>query len=174
MRAVEEHKESSPSSVRVAVLTVSDTRTEETDESGRALREMLRAAGHTVASHAIVPDDPNAVQQELLRLLRSAVAQVVITTGGTGISARDSTYEAVTAILEKKLDGFGELFRWLSYQQIGSAAMLSRAVAGTALGGVIIALPGSVDAVRLAMEKLVLPELGHMAKLGARARVGPA
>ena len=169
MGAVEEHHRASSPSVRVAVITVSDTRTLEDDESGKAVRELLRAAGHSVPAHAIVRDEPLPVRDEVRRLLVNGIAQVVVTTGGTGISARDSTYEALSMLIEKRLDGFGELFRALSYESIGPAAMMSRAVAGTCLGGMVVALPGSLDAVRLACEKLLVPELGHMAKLAARA-----
>jgi molybdenum cofactor biosynthesis protein B len=146
----------------VFVLTVSDTRTEATDEGGRLCRELVTAAGHVVSGSAIVPDEPSQVQAHLGRLADEESTDVVITTGGTGISRRDSTYEAVSGLLEKRLDGFGELFRMLSYQEIGAAAMLSRAVAGLYQGLVIFALPGSPGAVKLALEKLIVPELGHL------------
>lgn len=157
-----QHKAHAPRHVRVFVLTVSDTRTEADDEGGRLGRELVAAAGHSIAGHAIVRDEPTLVREQLVRLAGEAAADVVITTGGTGISRRDSTYEAVSALLEKRLDGFGELFRMLSYQEIGPAAMLSRAVAGLYQGLVIFALPGSPSAVRLALEKLIVPELGHL------------
>jgi molybdenum cofactor biosynthesis protein B len=163
----QEHKAAAPSAVAVAVLTVSDTRTEATDTSGRAIRELVAGAGHRVAATAIVRDDPAAVTAFIEGQLRGD-AQVVITTGGTGITTRDSTFEAVDALLEKRLDGFGELFRMLSYQDIGPAAMLSRATAGLARGKVVIALPGSEAAVRLAMTKLVIPELGHLVQQAAK------
>ena len=156
------HKAHAPRTVRVFILTVSDTRTEEDDEGGRLCRELIAAAGHVVAGHAIVADEPGQVQAHLGRLADEESADVVITTGGTGISRRDSTYEAVSGLLEKRLDGFGELFRMLSYQDIGAAAMLSRAVAGLYQGLVIFALPGSPGAVKLALEKLIVPELGHL------------
>lgn len=156
----------------MAVITVSDTRTAETDEGGRILRQGFEAAGHEVASYGIVEDEPALVSARVRELLVGRTAEIVVTTGGTGISARDSTYEAVEGMIEKRLDGFGELFRALSFRQIGPAAMLSRAVAGTALGGMVVALPGSPDAVRLALDELLLPELGHMAKLAARAGQG--
>ncbi|GAB4215994.1 MAG: hypothetical protein OHK0013_42060 [Sandaracinaceae bacterium] len=170
MRPVEQHRhEGKKAPVRVAVVTVSDSRTRETDVSGALAESLLRDAGHDVFAREIVRDDPAEVTAAVLRLLRSdPPAQVVITNGGTGIAARDSTFEAVGALLEKRLDGFGELFRALSYPDVGAAAMMSRAIAGTAAGGVIVALPGSPDAVRLALEKLVIPELGHLAKLAAR------
>ena len=157
-----EHKQQAPASVRCFILTVSDTRTAATDTSGRAIADLLTAAGHEVTGRAIVLDDAALVRSTIERQLARAEVQVVISTGGTGISSRDTTYEAVDALLEKRLDGFGELFRMLSFQQIGSAAMLTRATAGLAAGRIIIALPGSEAAVRLAMEKLLLPELGHL------------
>ena len=157
-----QHKAHAPRSVRVFVLTVSDTRTEADDVGGKLGRELLTAAGHTISGHAIVRDEPALVRQELERLAAQAATDVVVTTGGTGVSRRDNTYEAVSALLEKRLDGFGELFRMLSYQEIGSAAMLSRAVAGLYKGLFIFTLPGSPSAVRLALEKLIVPELGHL------------
>ncbi len=157
-----EHKRHAPRSVRCFVLTVSDTRTEETDTSGRAIADLLTAAGHEVAGRSIVKDDPELVKSAIVRQLATPGLQVVISTGGTGISSRDSTFEAVDALLEKRLDGFGELFRMLSYEQIGAAAMMTRATAGLAAGRIVVALPGSEAAVRLAMEKLLLPELGHL------------
>src|SRR5262249_18736960 len=160
--ATDEHKARAPRSVTCFIVTVSDTRTDETDTSGRAIAELLTAAGHTVAGRVIVRDDAELVRDTVVRQLASANINAIITTGGTGIPARDTTYEAVTAMLQKRLDGFGELFRMLSYQQIGSAAMMSRACAGLVAGRILIALPGSEAAVRLAMEKLVNPELGHM------------
>lgn len=157
-----EHKAAAPASVRCYVLTVSDTRTNATDSSGRAIADLLIAAGHTIAGRSIVRDDPALVRATVERQLANAGVQAVITTGGTGISSRDSTFEAVDALLEKRLDGFGELFRMLSFQDIGSAAMMSRATAGLAAGKIIVSLPGSEAAVRLAMERLLLPEIGHL------------
>ena len=144
------------------MLTVSDTRTADTDTSGRAIRELLAAAGHEATGSAIVKDEPADVVRAVSDRLADPAVQVIITTGGTGLTSRDSTYEAIAGLLEKRLDGFGELFRMLSYQDIGPAAMLSRAVAGTARGKIIAALPGSEAAVRLAMQKLLIPELGHL------------
>jgi molybdenum cofactor biosynthesis protein B len=146
------------------VLTVSDTRTEATDSSGRAIAELLTAAGHVVVGRAIVKDEPADVARVVSDQLASADVQAIITTGGTGLTSRDSTYEAIDSLIEKRLDGFGELFRMLSYHDIGPAAMLSRAVAGTARGKFIAALPGSEGAVRLAVSKLLVPELGHIAQ----------
>ena len=162
MQTSVEHKGIGPRSVRCFVLTVSDTRTDDTDTSGRAIAAMLTDAGHTVVSRAIVKDDAAQVKSAIERQIASGTVDVVISTGGTGISPRDTTFEAVDSLLEKRLDGFGELFRMLSYQQIGSSAMMSRATAGLSAGRVVIALPGSEGAVRLAMEKLVIPELGHL------------
>jgi len=146
------------------VLTVSDTRTEATDASGTAIAVLLTAAGHEVAGRAIVKDEPADVARVVSDQLASADVQAIITTGGTGLTSRDSTYEAIEGLIDKRLDGFGELFRMLSYHDIGPAAMLSRAVAGTARGKLIAALPGSEGAVRLAMTKLLIPELGHIAQ----------
>lgn len=162
-----EHKAAAPAAVHVAILTVSDTRTEATDTSGRAIRTLLEEAGHHVTTSAIVPDDPDAVTAFVLDQL-DTTAQAVITTGGTGITSRDSTYEAIDALLEKRLDGFGELFRMLSYHDIGPAAMMSRACAGLARGKVVIALPGSEGAVRLAMTTLVIPELRHLVQQASK------
>jgi len=163
-----EHKASAPASVGCYVLTVSDTRTEATDTGGRAAVDLLVAAGHRVAGRTIVKDDADQVRDTIGRQLANPDVQVIITTGGTGISSRDTTYEAVCGLLWKKLDGFGELFRVLSYEQIGAAAMLSRAVAGTIAGRVVVSLPGSEAAVRLALEKLVIPELGHLVREASR------
>jgi molybdenum cofactor biosynthesis protein B len=160
------HRKDAPASVRCFVLTISDTRTETNDSSGDAIASALAARGHVVSGRRIVPDDPDIVRSAVQQ--QSAAAQVIITTGGTGITARDSTYEAIAALLEKRLDGFGELFRMLSYEQIGSAAMLSRACAGSLGRTAIFSLPGSEPAVRLAMEKLILPEIGHVVRELAR------
>jgi molybdenum cofactor biosynthesis protein B len=147
--------------VRCFVLTISDTRTPANDTSGDAIVSALETAGHVVTARQIVKDDPDAVQQAV----RSAAgAEVVITTGGTGITSRDGTYEALSAIFDKTIDGFGELFRMLSYEQIGSAAMMSRACAGTIGRTAVFALPGSLEAVQLAVEKLLLPEIGHVVR----------
>jgi len=148
--------------VRCFVLTISDTRTETTDASGSAIVELLTGAGHVISGRRIVRDDPAEVRDTLLKNL--AATDVVITTGGTGITARDSTYEALSALLDKRLDGFGELFRMLSYAEIGAAAMLSRAVGGSIGSTAVFSLPGSEHAVRLAMTRLILPEVGHVVR----------
>ena len=162
MRPDAEHKALGPRAVRCFVLTVSDTRTEATDTGGRAIADLLTTAGHEVAGRALVKDDPDLVRDAVTRQIASGDVQAVITTGGTGITSRDTTYEAISGLLEKRLDGFGELFRMLSYQSIGPAAMMSRATAGTVGRKAIFVLPGSPAAVRLAMEKLIVPELGHI------------
>lgn len=164
----EQHRATSPGSVSCAVITVSDTRTEETDTGGHAIVSLLRDDGHVVIDKAIVKDDPDRARALVERHLADARVQVIITTGGTGITSRDGTYEAVSTLLDKTLTGFGELFRMLSYEEIGAAAMMSRAVAGIARGRIVIALPGSEHAVRLAMTKLVLPEIGHLVREATR------
>jgi molybdenum cofactor biosynthesis protein B len=166
--SVAEHKAEAPQSVRCFIVTVSDTRTTDNDASGKAIAEALTAAGHVVTGRAIVRDDPELVHATVERHLADQGLQVIITTGGTGITSRDSTYEAINSLLDKKLDGFGELFRMISYQEIGPAAMMTRACAGLVAGRIIIALPGAPGAIRLAMEKLVIPELGHLAQQAAK------
>lgn len=158
----ESHKATSPKTVRCFVLTISDTRTEANDTSGDAIVGLLEEGGHAVVGRQIVRDDPGAVRDVVVA--QAPNADVIITTGGTGITSRDSTYEAIAALLEKRLDGFGELFRFLSYDQIGSAAMLTRACAGTIGGTAVFSLPGSEQAVRLGVTKLILPELGHVVR----------
>ena len=159
-----EHKSYAPKSVNCYVLTVSDSRTPETDEGGRMIREMLTGAGHLVVGHGIEKDDPNAVELHVQGQLITPDVQVIITTGGTGITSRDSTYEAIAALLDKRLDGFGELFRVLSFQEIGPAAMMTRACAGTIGRMAVFALPGSEHAVQLAMTRLIVPEIGHIVR----------
>ena len=168
MRWVTSKHNDAPRSVGCYIVTVSDTRTEETDTAGRAIGDLLRAAGHEVVGRTIVKDDPDLVRGTIERQLANPDVQVIITTGGTGITSRDSTYEAVSGLLDKRLDGFGELFRMLSYEQIGAAAMLSRACAGLVAGRIVAALPGSEAAVRLAMERLLIPELGHLVHEASR------
>jgi len=149
-------------------VTVSDTRTLETDSSGRLISTLLEERGHRVSGRTLLKDEPGDVRQTVTALVNDSSIDVVITTGGTGITARDSTFEAIDGLLQKRLAGFGELFRMLSYHEIGAAAMLSRATAGLSGRTVILALPGSEHAVRLAMEKLVLPELGHLVREARR------
>ena len=157
-----EHKQHAPKKVSCMIITISDTRTKETDISGKYIQDLLEKNGHHVVQYSIVKDEPEAIRQLLQEGIVSEDIQVILCHGGTGISLRDRSYEAVVQILEKHLDGFGELFRMLSYQEIGSAAMMSRAVAGIAGNTVIFSMPGSKGAVELAMEKLILPELGHL------------
>jgi molybdenum cofactor biosynthesis protein B len=169
----EAHKAAAPRSVSCLVVTTSDTRTPETDEGGRLLRHLLEEAGHRVAGYHLIPDDESAIQDRLRAGLDDRGVQAVLFTGGTGIGRRDKTYEVIEDHLRRRfgarrLDGFGELFRMLSYQEIGPAAMLSRAVAGVLDGKAVVCLPGSPAAVRLAMTRLVLPELGHI--IGELAR----
>ena len=163
-----QHKARAPASARVYVVTCSDSRTEATDEGGRLIKDRLAGAGHALAGSSIVADDPAKIAKELERA-RHTGAQVVLLTGGTGITSRDSTFETVEKEIARPLPGFGELFRMLSYQEIGSAAMLSRATAGVTKDGLVIfAMPGSPAAVRLACDKLILPELGHLLEEIAR------
>jgi len=160
--SVEEHKAKGKRSINCFVVTVSDTRDESTDTSGQLIKSLLANENHQLAGYKIVRDEP----QEIELLLRGALSQdgvdAIIVNGGTGISPRDGTYEVIAKLLDKRLDGFGEIFRYLSYQDIGSAAIMSRAIAGSSHGKVLISLPGSKGAVGLAMEKLILPELRHM------------
>lgn len=164
----QEHKSAAPQHVSCFVLTVSDTRTPETDTSGLAIAELLMAAGHLVTRRLIVKDEPADVVRAVSDQLDAGDVDVIITTGGTGITSRDRTYEAIDDLLDKKLDGFGELFRMLSYQDIGPAAMMTRASAGIARGKIVISLPGSENAVRLAMTKLLIPELGHLVQQASK------
>ena len=160
----DEHKAQAPRAIGCWVLTISDSKTRETDTSGTLIRDLLTGAGHTVVGSDIVRDEPADVQRVIRQACGNAAVQAVIMTGGTGITSRDSTYEAVEAMLDKRLPGFGELFRMLSYQEIGGAAMLSRAQMGVAGGRIVVSLPGSPNACRLALEKLLLPELGHLVR----------
>ncbi|AUT02186.1 molybdenum cofactor biosynthesis protein [Nostoc sp. CENA543] len=148
--------------VTCAVVTVSDTRTPDTDKSGQIIQQLLIDADHTVGAYTIIPDEPAQIQQQIELLSKKANLDAVIFNGGTGIAPRDTTYDAIEKLLEKTLPGFGELFRFLSYQEIGSRAIASRAVAGVYQDKIIFSLPGSSNAVRLGMEKLILPEITHL------------
>ena len=159
---VEAHRADASDSVRCAVLTVSDTRTPESDTSGALIRDTLSFSGHRVVDYRIVADVPEQIREVLSEWIERDDVQAVLSNGGTGIAARDTTYDAISGMLEKQIDGFGELFRMLSWQEVGAAAMLSRAVAGVAGGTLIVAMPGSTNAVRLALTKLIVPELGHL------------
>lgn len=160
--STEQHRAEAPKRVRCAIITVSDTRTEETDTSGRLLRARLSSQGHQISHYQIVKDEPAQIGPLLDELAGRGDCEAIILNGGTGIARRDTTYDVVASKLEKRLDGFGELFRMLSYQEIGAAAMLSRATAGVYRGTLVILTPGSSNAVALALDKLVLPELAHM------------
>jgi molybdenum cofactor biosynthesis protein B len=160
--SVHEHKEKGKKSIRCFVVTVSDTRDESSDTSGQTIKQLLSDEGHQTTGYRIVKDEPLDIHALLDQALAQNDVDAIIVNGGTGISPRDGTFEVVDRFLEKKLDGFGELFRYLSYLDIGSAAIMSRAAAGTARGKVMISLPGSKGAVTLAMEKLILPEIRHM------------
>jgi molybdenum cofactor biosynthesis protein B len=160
--SVHKHKESAPETVRVAILTISDTRTPETDTGGDVAEELLEGAGQEVVERRIVRDEVSGIRNNLIDLLARSDVDAVVTTGGTGISARDTTYEVVERMVEKRLDGFGEIFRMLSYEEIGSAAIMSRTLAGSVGSKFVASLPGSRNAVRLAVEKLLVPELSHV------------
>jgi molybdenum cofactor biosynthesis protein B len=162
---VHEHRARGPAQITVSLVTVSDTRTPETDTSGRRMRELFEAAGHVVAELTIVRDEPALVRERVEGQLARTAVDAVITSGGTGIAPRDTTYEALVGLIDKRIDGFGELFRMLSFREIGSAAMLSRAVAGVARGRILACLPGSTAAVELGLRELLLPELPHMVHL---------
>jgi molybdenum cofactor biosynthesis protein B len=159
-RAASEHKSHAPAQVAAFVVTCSDSRDTAHDESGAVVRKLLEEAGHSVVGYKVVRDEPSAIREALDEAV-AAGARAFISTGGTGIGKRDSTLEALRPLLDKELPGFGELFRYLSFKEIGSPAMMSRAAAGIGRGLVIFALPGSPQAVRLALEELILPELGH-------------
>jgi molybdopterin adenylyltransferase len=165
------HPDSESIALNCAVLTISDTRTFADDRSGQLLQELLQSQGHRVGYYEIVPDDPQQIDQHVTEWLAHTdpPPQVLILTGGTGIAPRDTTYHTIVGFLDQELPGFGELFRWLSFQEVGSRAMASRAVAGVncnpnGLQSLIFSLPGSSNAVRLAMEKLILPEIVHLTR----------
>jgi len=168
--SIEEHRGEAPRSVAAAVVTVSDTRTFEDDAGGALIVELLEAAGHSVASRVIVKDEPAEIAAAVERATSLPDVRAVIATGGTGVAPRDVTPEAIEPLLDRTIPGFGELYRALSYQEIGSAALLSRSLAGLRGGRVVFAVPGSRGAVRLAMEKLILPELGHLVAQAVKKR----
>lgn len=161
---VRDHREAAPDSVRCYIVTVSDTRNEETDESGRWAAAFLEKNGHKIAGYRIVLDEPNGVQALIREIAANDLADMVLLNGGTGLSSRDSTYEAINGLLDKRLDGFGELFRYLSFKEIGPAAMLTRALAGSVGSLAVFSTPGSPEAVKLALEKLIGPELCHVVR----------
>ena len=164
------HRKSAPQKVPTAVVTVSDTRTPETDTGGARVAELLGRAGHPVVLRQIVPDEVEEIADAVRTLLARGDTRAVILTGGTGVAPRDVTPDVVEPLLDRVVFGFGELFRALSYEDIGSAALLSRALAGIAGGKLVFAIPGSRGAVTLAMEKLILPELGHLAAEAVKTR----
>lgn len=147
-----------------AVITVSDTRSPDTDKSGQLIRQYLENLGHRIVAYHIIPDEPTQIESKLMQLCDRGELDAVIVNGGTGIAPRDTTYDALSSLLEKTLPGFGEIFRCLSYQEIGSRAIASRATAGVYCQTLIFSLPGSSNAVKLAMEKLILPELSHLVR----------
>ncbi len=163
-----EHREVSPKSVNIAVLVISDSRTEATDESGQYIMAALKEHGHRVADYALLKNDTAAIEAKIRDLAQRDDVQVIFTSGGTGASHRDVTVETVTPMLDKRLDGFGELFRSLSYVEIGTAAMMSRAVAGVINSRIILSIPGSLGAAKLAVDKIILPEVGHMVREATR------
>jgi molybdenum cofactor biosynthesis protein B len=160
--AVHEHKQRGKKAVVCFIITVSDTRDESSDQSGQLVKSLLSEHGHVTAGYRIVRDEPTQLKSLLEEVLAEKGVEVILLNGGTGIAPRDTTYEVVSSLMEKKLEGFGEIFRYLSYQEIGSAAIMSRAAAGVSRGKLVVSLPGSKAAVELAMRKLILPELGHM------------
>jgi molybdopterin adenylyltransferase len=160
--STQQHRSESPTAVRCAVITVSDTRTLDTDRGGALIVELLVAAGHTVASREIIPDEPDRMRPLVEALSRDEAIDAILLTGGTGIAARDQTFETISSMLDKEMPGYGELFRMLSFPEIGPAAMLSRAIGGVRNRTIVLTMPGSTNAVRLAMEKLIVPEIGHL------------
>jgi molybdenum cofactor biosynthesis protein B len=158
----QEHRRLSPKSVEVGVMTVSDTRSLETDEGGRLIESMLIAAGHSPCARRIVRDERVLIASTARELLEMANVRALLVTGGTGLAARDQTTEAIESLYDALIPGFGELFRFLSFQEIGPSAMLSRASAGRVNGKVVVTMPGSPAGVRLAMERLIVPELAHL------------
>jgi molybdenum cofactor biosynthesis protein B len=162
---VEEHKAAAPRYARVAVVTLSSSRTPANDKSGDVIENLLKAAGHGVSARILLPDDPVALRETLRGLVSRDDVQAIITTGGTGLAASDVTVETVRPMIEKEMTGFAALFMQLSYAQAGSAAMLSRAMAGIIEGKAIFCLPGSPRACQLATESLIIPEIGHILML---------
>jgi molybdenum cofactor biosynthesis protein B len=170
--SAEDHRRAAPALLGFAVITVSDSRKPANDTSGDAIRSLISEAGHRIVDSTLVADDVATIRAAVRRLLALAEVDVLVTTGGTGFSPRDLTLEAVGPLLERSLDGFGELFRMLSYQQVGAAAMLSRAAAGLIGPKAVFLLPGSPKAVTLAMEKLILPEAAHLLGQARRGLTG--
>ena len=163
-----EHRHAAPASVNCAVLIISDSRTERDDESGKLIKQRLTDQGHKVMSYDILKNDTDAIRAKIEELVGESGLQVIITSGGTGASHRDVTVDTIEPMLEKRLDGFGELFRHLTYQEIGTGSIRSRAVAGIIRGRVVLCFPGSVNAATLAMDKIILLEIGHLVREAAR------
>jgi molybdenum cofactor biosynthesis protein B len=164
----QEHKHHVPASVNCAVVIISGSRTEQTDESGKYIMARLKEGRNNVTAYSIVGNDSKEILDAIGKVFSDGITQVVITSGGTGASHMDITIETIAPILEKKMDGFGELFRSLTYQEIGTGSILSRAMAGIVKGKVIISLPGSLEAVKMAMEKIIMPELSHLVREASR------
>ena len=160
--AHEEHKAHAQQTVTCVVITCSDTRNAQTDTSGQLMMRLLKEHGHDVAGYQVIKDEPDHIQRVIEEATADKAVQAILVNGGTGISSRDSTFEAVDGMLEKRLVGFGEIFRYLTYKDIGSPAIMTRATAGVFRGRIVFSTPGSEGAVRLAMESLILPELGHI------------
>jgi len=158
------HPDNQTVAVNCAVVTVSDTRTPQTDRSGQIIQQLLQNAGHQILTYTIVKDDPQAIQDLLDYFEHQFKLEAIIFSGGTGIAPRDTTYDVVSSWLTKTIPGFGEIFRYLSYQEIGSRAISSRAVAGVRNQKLVFSLPGSANAVQLAVNQLILPELNHLLK----------
>ncbi len=175
---VEDHRSHAPAAaaVRVFIVTASDSRTPETNQGGQLVRELAQAAGFSITGESLLPDDRDAIREALRGVVNQRAADAILLTGGTGLAERDNTVEAVASLLDKRIDGYGELFRMLSFAEIGPAAMLSRAIAGSVGRVAIFAMPGSPAGVRLAMERLILPELAHvvgeLSRRGGRADHG--
>ncbi len=163
-----EHKKLENKNVGCVVLVTSDTRTEETDESGKLIKQRLSESGHKVVYYCILKNDAPTLKNKIIALIKQDEVQVIITSGGTGLSHKDVTIDTIQPMLEKKLDGFGELFRNLTYQELGTASIMSRATAGIINGKVIICFPGSLGAATLAMDKIILPEIGHLVREATR------
>lgn len=156
------HRAGAPAAVRCAVLTISDTRTEQTDRGGNTLCDHLQSRRHEIVARAICRDEATLIREQLKRWQHALDPDAILLTGGTGLTPRDQTFETLNALIDKPLPGYGELFRWLSFQQIGPAAMLSRAIGGLIGTTVVLSMPGSPAAVDLAMQQIILPELGHL------------
>jgi len=163
-----EHKREAPKSVSLAVISISDSRTLADDESGNLIVNTLKDNGHRITVYEMLKNDAKSIDVRLNKLLADSQTEAIITTGGTGIGSRDVTVETIIPLLDKQLSGFGELFRSLSYQEIGSSSIMSRALSGVANGKVIICLPGSLAAVRLALDNIIIPEIGHLLREAAR------